>query len=86
MEMGHNEGELITSGTGQFVNYINTNQLTVPMEIVDIQYLQVIPDTQFFTDLEQILACLQLNWDNQEYMITALKNTIANGYKIIPTK
>lgn len=46
-------------------------------------YMQVIPDSQYFTELEQILACLQLNWDNQEYMITALKNSINMGYKLI---
>lgn len=48
----------------------------------DANYLQVIPDSQYFTELEQIIACLQLNWNNQEYMITALKNSITMGYKL----
>jgi len=47
-----------------------------------ITYYQTIPDSQYFTDLEQVLACLQLNWDNQEYMITAIKNSINMGYKL----
>jgi len=54
-------------------------KLTIPL---NIEYLQVIPNSQYFTELEQILACLQLNWDNQEYVITALKNSIAMGYKL----
>lgn len=45
-------------------------------------YLQTVPDNQYFTDLEQILACIQLNWNNQEYIIVALKNTINYGYKL----
>lgn len=87
METDHNEGELITScigpSTGKFINYVGTEQLTEPMPVMEIAYLQVIPDSQYFTELEQILVCLQLNWDNQEYMITALKNSISKGYKMI---
>ena len=51
--------------------------------IYTVDYYQTIPNSQYFTELEQILACLQLNWDNQEYMITALKNSIKMGYKLV---
>ena len=77
METDHNEAELLTR---QFVDY----RLMIDfLPCTDIQYAQVEPDSQYFTELEQILACLQLNWDNQEYMITALKNSIKHGYKMI---
>jgi len=55
METGHNEQDLITNSfgnmtsTGKFVNYVGDIEFTCP-----VGYLQVIPDSQYFTELEQI--------------------------------
>jgi len=66
------------------VNYfIKGEKGSTTLDSFGTNYLQVVPDSQYFTDLEQILTCLQINWNNQEYMITALKNSIAMGYKLV---
>jgi hypothetical protein len=62
--------------------FIRGNPQSTTMHSTGTYYIQEIPDTQYFDDLEQILLCLQLNWHNQEYMIKALKNSIKQGYKL----
>lgn len=49
-------------------------------------YVQVIPNSHFFTNIEQIISCLELvgkaGWVTPQYLITGLKNTIKEGYKL----
>jgi len=43
-------------------------------------YVQVVPDSQFFTSLEQIEGYAQGKGD--KYLEIAVRNTIKNGYKL----
>ncbi len=45
-------------------------------------YSHVVPDSQSFTELEQILQYVKTKY-NDEYLQIALQNTINNGYKLI---
>lgn len=49
-------------------------------------YCQVLPDSQFYTDLEQLIRCLELmgkvKWMTPEYMIVGLTNSLKQGYQL----
>lgn len=57
----------------------------------DINYMQVIPNSQFYTNIEQILNYLNYlkypipgtsNEEALKYLVIGLQNTIKNGYNI----
>jgi uncharacterized protein YehS (DUF1456 family) len=43
-----------------------------------INFMQVIPDSQFYTTLDQILSYAESK--NDKYQAIAIRNTINNGY------
>ena len=53
-------------------------------------YLHVIEDSQFITDLEMLLHYLKhkkvMNEEDVRYTIISIENTIKNGYKLISPK
>jgi hypothetical protein len=97
MDFNHNEGELPTNCTSlsdgfidlpmvNKIKHITHRSLDIFTPDVQVEFVSIVPDSQYFTELEQILACIELNWNNQEYIITALKNSIAMGYKLTAPK
>lgn len=48
-------------------------------------YHHVVPDSQFYTDLEQIITSLKSGVYDREYMIIGLQNSIKNGYNLRKT-
>jgi inhibitor of KinA sporulation pathway (predicted exonuclease) len=48
-------------------------------------YLQNIPDSQFYNDLYQIMYSLKVDTISKVYIIKGIENTIKNGYKLIKT-
>jgi hypothetical protein len=47
---------------------------------MNINYLQTIPDSQYFTRIDQILQ--YAIWKGDKYLETAVKNTIEKSYKL----
>lgn len=49
-----------------------------------VNFVQVVPDSQFYTALEQIIISLEAGSDviDTDHIIVGLKNTIKNGYKL----
>ncbi len=50
-----------------------------------INYMQVIPHSQFYTDIQRIIKTLKSTNYDKEYILTALENTLKNGYNIYKT-
>lgn len=46
------------------------------------RYTRVVPDSHFWTDLEQLLEFFKHQEMSQEYLLTGLENTKKNGYEI----
>jgi len=46
------------------------------------RYNQVVPDSHFWTDLEQLLEFFKHQEMSQKYLLTGLKNTKKNGYEL----
>jgi len=46
------------------------------------KYTQVVPDSHFWTDLEQLLEFFKHQDMSKEYLLTGLENTKKNGYEI----
>jgi hypothetical protein len=51
-------------------------------ESVSTNFHQVIPDSHFWTSLEQILNYVKTYIPEQTYLIKGLENTIEQGYKL----
>jgi len=49
---------------------------------ISTDYVQVVPDSHFWTDLNHLINCLELTKVSKQYLITGLNNTIKNGYEI----
>jgi hypothetical protein len=49
-------------------------------------YMQVVPNSHFWTDLNQLISALDVNPPDKEYLQIGLNNTIKNGYKLLPVK
>lgn len=51
-----------------------------------INFLQVIPNSQMYTDLKHIENSLEFGGEtiDREHMLIGVKNTIKAGYKIVP--
>jgi hypothetical protein len=49
-------------------------------------YMRVVPNSHFWTDLQQLIDSINFGWLNQEigkeYILIGLQNTIKNGYKL----
>lgn len=45
-------------------------------------YLCVVPNSHFWTDLNDLVNCIELTKVTKEYLITGLQNTINRGYEI----
>lgn len=46
------------------------------------RYSRVVPDSHFWTDLEQLLEFFKHQEMSQEYLLTGLENTLKNGYDL----
>lgn len=51
-----------------------------------VNYNQVIPNSHFWTDLNQLVSVLDVNFPDREYLEIGLNNTIKNGYELMPIK
>jgi hypothetical protein len=49
-------------------------------------FMQVEPNSHFWTDLNQLITSLDVNPPDKEYLQIGLNNTIKNGYKLLPVK
>lgn len=47
-----------------------------------VNYVQVVPESHFWTDLEQLLEFFKHQEMTQEYLLTGLENTKKNGYEL----
>lgn len=45
-------------------------------------FVQVVPNSQSFTDLNQIETCLSSKFFDKEYILQGIQNTIKNGYEL----
>lgn len=54
--------------------------------IASTNYVQVEPNSHFWTDLNQIVMAFDVNPIDKEYLLIGLNNTIKNGYKLKPKK
>lgn len=45
-------------------------------------YLCVVPNSHFWTNLNDLINCIELTKVTKEYLITGLQNTINRGYEI----
>ena len=52
------------------------------MKNSNVNYSRVVEDSQFFTELEQILNYLKIK-KNDKYLEIGIENTIKMGYKLI---
>jgi len=52
------------------------------MKNSNVNYSHVVEDSQFFTELEQILNYLKIK-KNDKYLEIGIENTIKMGYKLI---
>lgn len=53
---------------------------------VAIDYMYVVPNSQFYGDLDQIIQTIKCTHDlnaSREYILIGLENTVKNGYKLI---
>lgn len=50
------------------------------------RYSRVVPNSHFWTDLEQILVFFEHQDIEQEYLLTGLENTVNNGYDLMEIK
>jgi hypothetical protein len=65
-------------GQGYFSN--------IPSGTGGINFLEVVPNSHFWTDLNQLITSLDINPPDIEYLQIGLNNTIKNGYKLLPIK
>jgi len=49
---------------------------------MEINFLQTVPDSQWFTNLEQILQYVIIE-NKDRYLEIGIRNSIAKGYKMI---
>jgi hypothetical protein len=48
-----------------------------------LRFMQVVPESHFFTDLTQIIDYIQSNATiDKKHLLTGLENTIKNGYNL----
>ena len=68
-------------------NYFAASSVTTTARA---NFMRVIPNSHFWTDLTQLTNSIEFGWLNQEigkeYILIGLNNTIKNGYKLKPTK
>ena len=48
----------------------------------DVKYSRVVPNSHFWTELEQLLTFMELQDVSRDYLLSGLENTIENGYKL----
>ena len=58
----------------------------LPENGTKINYVQTVPNSHFWTDLNQLIVSLDVNPPDKEYLQIGLNNTIKNGYKLSPVK